>query len=332
MAPVPPSLAAQIVGHMRGYAIVGLTAEGVITHWLGDAESITGYSESEVLGQNFRFLFTASDQAQNVHVEELSAALARGMNEDSRWHRRKGGELFWGNGLTMPLGHGDAVLMKIFRDETPLKRAEERRLLLLNELNHRVRNTLATVQSVTEQTLRGSGVASEVRSALGDRLMALSRTHDVLVDQNWAGADFRTLVQQATIPYERDPSPFSIAGPLVRLHPSQAVTLSLVLHELATNAVKHGALSNPGGMVEISWNIGLDAQGKRAITLLWRERGGPRVSAPTHRGFGTRLISSALSGDRGQTQIDYNPDGLQASLSLVLIDANDEPAAEAGLS
>jgi PAS domain S-box-containing protein len=320
MSLVPPALAAHIIGHIRGYAILGLSAEGVVTHWLGDAESITGYSEQEMIGRDFCTLFTDADLAAGVHREELSNALVNGVNEDCRWHRRKDGRRFWGNGLTMSLHHDSAALMKIFRDETLVKQAEERRLLLLNELNHRVRNTLATVQSVTEHTLRGSSVAPETQKALSNRLMALSRAHDILVAQNWAGADLDVLVHEATKPYDRRPSPFAIDGPLVRLHPSQAVTLSLVLHELATNAVKYGALSAQEGQVEVSWNVGVDAVGARRITLLWREQGGPTVVAPTRTGFGSRLIRGALAGDNGEAKIDYHAEGLRCSLSVALIE------------
>jgi PAS domain S-box-containing protein len=319
--PVPPALAANIIGHLRGYAIIGLTADGTVTHWLADAESITGYSEAEILGQDFCVLFTDADLAANVHRQEIANALANGVNEDCRWHRRKNGERFWGNGLTMTLGYAPADLMKIFRDETPIKQAEERRLLLLNELNHRVRNTLTTVQSVTEQTLKGSGIAPERSKALSDRLMALSRAHDVLVEQNWAGADLDILVREAIKPYERAPSPFTIDGPVLQLHPSQAVTLSLILHELITNAVKHGALSTSEGCVHISWNVGMDANGTRRLTLLWRERGGPSVSEPTRTGFGTRLIRSAMGQDHDSANIDYHADGLACALSIALIES-----------
>ena len=324
MTQVPAPLAAKIIGHLRGYAIIGLTSDGVITHWLADAGSITGYSKQEMLGQNFRVLFTDADQAAEAHNEELLRTLATGLAEDSRWHCRKDGEKFWANGLTMTLGYDDAELLKILRDETPLKQAEERRLLLLNELNHRVRNTLATVQSVAEQTLRSAGVRAETRETLVDRLMALSRAHDVLVDQNWAGADLGVLVHEATKAYERNPSPFTFDGPLVKLHPSQAVTLSLVLHELATNAVKHGALSTPAGQVQISWNLSLDRTGTRTLTLLWREEGGPPVALPTRTGFGSRLIRNALGG-QGRTQIEYAPEGLRCSLTLALVETTNEP-------
>jgi PAS domain S-box-containing protein len=321
---VPSALAASIIGHLRGYAIIGLAVDGTVTHWLGDAESITGYSAQDVLGRDFSILFTEADLAADVHRQEISNALTKGINEDCRWHCRKNGERFWGNGLTMRLGYADAVLMKIFRDETLVKQAEERRILLLNELNHRVRNTLATVQSVTEQTLRGSGIAPETKKALSDRLLALSRAHDVLVQENWAGADLGVLVHDATKPYERAPSPFVIDGPVVRLHPSQAVTLSLVLHELATNAVKHGALSSSEGSVHISWNVGVDGNGARTMTLLWRERGGPSVSAPTRTGFGTRLIRNALGGSNESANIEYKAAGLECSLCISLVESVDQ--------
>src|SRR5690606_34909745 len=125
-------------------------------------------------------------------------ALEDGRHEDSRWHLRKGGERFWANGLTLPLDHGEAVVMKVFRDETPLKRADDQRILLLNELNHRVKNSLATVQSVADQTLRSAGVDAGIRKDLIARIMALSSAHNVLVDRNWAGADLEAIVRDVT--------------------------------------------------------------------------------------------------------------------------------------
>ncbi|MNX88719.1 Blue-light-activated histidine kinase [compost metagenome] len=201
-----------------------------------------------------------------------------------------------------------------------MKQAEEQRLLLLNELNHRVKNTLAAVQSVAEQTLRSAGVTEAVRRELAERFIALSRAHNVLVDENWAGADLGALVIEAIRPYDRQPSPFEVAGPRTWLHPSQAVALSLVLHELITNAAKYGALSVETGRVNLSWNLGSDGAGRRSLVLLWRESGGPRVTPPKRWGFGTRLIEKSFSRGEGETRIDYRVEGLQCSLSLNLIE------------
>ena len=208
MNQVPDALAAKIINHLKGYALVGVAEDGAITDWVADAEAITGYSREEAVGMNFSVLFTEPDRAAGAPRQEIDAALECGRYEDSRWHLRKDGGRFWGNGLALPFGENGAVVIKIFRDETNLRLADEQRLLLLNELNHRVKNTLATVQSVAEQTLRSAGVEPAVRNDLTDRLIALSRAHNVLVEQNWAGADLDVLVRDVIEPHERTPSPF----------------------------------------------------------------------------------------------------------------------------
>jgi PAS domain S-box-containing protein len=320
MSHVPAALAAKIIDHLRGYAIIGLTAEGIVTHWLADSAAITGYSRDEAVGMHINAIFTASDRAAGAVDQEIAQTLSDGCYVNCRWHLHKNGSRFWGNGLTLPMAEGEAVVIKVFRDETTLKLADDRRLLLLNELNHRVKNTLATVQSVAEQTLRAAGVDATVREDLSARLIALSRAHNVLVDQNWAGADLDVNVRDVVGPYDHQPSPFDIEGPLVRLHPSQAVTLSLVLHELATNAVKHGALRVSGGRVRINWNIAFQADGGRHMTLLWCESQGPAVTPPTRAGFGSRLISSAFSRQQGEARVKFEPGGLECALTLNLLD------------
>lgn len=132
----------------------------------------------DVAAPNCTRVGLCDDEAPGASARALGAA------EDSRWHRRKDGSLFWANGAMLPLQVNGAEFVKIFRDETPMKKADEQRLLLMNELNHRVKNTLATVQSVAEQTLRSAGVTEAVRRELAERLIALSRAHNVLVDEN----------------------------------------------------------------------------------------------------------------------------------------------------
>jgi two-component sensor histidine kinase len=215
--------------------------------------------------------------------------------------------------------------VKIFRDETAAKEAEDQRVLLLNELNHRVKNTLATVQSIVEQTLRSSGVKDTIRADLTERLLALARAHNVLVDQNWAGADLHVLVQDAMAPHDRSPSPFRSDGPLVRLHPSQAVTLSMALHELTTNAIKYGALSVPDGRVKVAWNLAHDGHGGRHLVLMWQESGGPETRPPNHTGFGSRLIRGAFADQPGgRTEMRFEPEGLTCVIAVGLVEALDE--------
>ncbi|NJC40984.1 PAS domain S-box-containing protein [Brevundimonas alba] len=305
---------------MKGYAIVALTEDGTVTEWLADAENITGFSRDEAVGMNIGALFTEADLAAGAHLEEIEKALDQGRYEDSRWHLCKDGGRFWANGLTLPLSYGEAVVMKVFRDETPLKRADDQRILLLNELNHRVKNSLATVQSVVDQTLRSAGVDPKVRNDLIARIIALSSAHNVLVDQNWAGADLEAIIRDVARAYEGPAGRFVLEGPLLQLHPSQAVTLSLVLHELVTNAAKYGALSVPEGRVEINWNLSHDSEGVRFLTLLWREQGGPPVAPPTRSGFGTRLLASALNHQHGGAKVRYEPEGVCAVLTCRLME------------
>jgi two-component sensor histidine kinase len=204
------------------------------------------------------------------------------------------------------------------RDETARKRADEQRVLLLNELNHRIKNTLATVQGIAEQTLRAGQVDLRTRENLADRLVALSKAHDVLVEENWAGAELDAIVRQALAPHAGGVR-FQVEGPPVRLSPQQAVSLSLALHELATNALEYGSLSVEAGTVAVTWNIELDGQGRRRMNLLWSEAGGPVVFKPEQTGFGTRLIIRHFGRESGgSARLDYAPDGLRCVLELPL--------------
>ncbi len=330
-----PDLAALILSNIRGYGVLTCERDGTITNWLGDAEALTGYAPRDVVGRHFSVMFTEPDQAAGTADIEIEVALRMGRAEDSRWHRRKDGGKFWANGLTIPMINGHRQLVKIFRDETPAKRAEDQRILLLNELNHRVKNTLATVQSIVEQTLRSAGVDPHLRDDLTERLIALARAHNVLVTESWAGADLDVLINEVLAPHERSPSPFTLDGPPVRLHPSQAVTLSMSLHELATNAVKYGALSVPEGRVSIGWNLAHDGNGARHLVLMWKESGGPPVAEPTRVGFGSRMLRGAFANQPGgRAELAFGLEGVTCVLAAGLIDdaqaPNDTVGAEPG--
>jgi two-component sensor histidine kinase len=197
-------------------------------------------------------------------------------------------------------------------DVTPRVLAEAQQKLLLDELNHRVKNTLATVQAIAAQTLRTNPEPSAFRETFEARLLALSATHDLLTATSWRSADLRDVARLEFRPY--DPDRYVLDGPEVSLSPSEALALGLLFHELATNAVKYGALSSPTGCVEVRWSV--DAG---LLTLMWRERGGPPVKPPTRRGFGSRLIERSLRGDmRGEAVLDFAPDGLLCRVRLPL--------------
>jgi two-component sensor histidine kinase len=191
------------------------------------------------------------------------------------------------------------------------KRAAEHQRLLINELNHRVKNTLATVQSITAQTLRTAGTTDVAREAVEMRLLALSRAHDVLTRENWEGANLIEVVREALAPYQvHGESRFHIEGRDLRLTPRMALALAMALQELATNAVKYGALSNKAGSIAVSWTVQNGAAPPRLI-LTWAEAGGPPVLPPGRRGFGSRLIERSLAQDLdGHVEIAFAPTGV----------------------
>jgi two-component sensor histidine kinase len=195
------------------------------------------------------------------------------------------------------------------------KRADEARVIATRELQHRCNNLLAVIQAIAHKTLAGGTSLEEARVAFEARLQALARTHRQLLKSNWTGVSLDEVVRQALEPF----GPRSeIAGGDVTLNPKDAQNLSLALHELATNAVKHGALSRPDGKINIGWAV-RGAAGGRVLRFHWQERGGPPVVAPTRRGFGTTLLKATF----GEVRFDYAPEGLMCEIDVPL--ANPEP-------
>ena len=210
-------------------------------------------------------------------------------------------------------------LIGAHRDITERALAQERQRLLINELNHRVKNTLATVQSIASQSLRGAGTAAEASTAFEERLMALSRAHNVLTRENLSGANLREIVEGAAMPYAVPAGRFRIEGANVRLNPQTALALAMALQELATNAVKYGALSRPAGSVEIAWSTSVDAPAR--LNLRWVEHGGPPVNPPRRRGFGSRLIERSLASDLGgEVSLAFEPEGVVCTVVAQLPD------------
>jgi two-component sensor histidine kinase len=186
-------------------------------------------------------------------------------------------------------------------------------------LNHRVKNTLATVQSIASQTLRNTPSITAARPALEERLFALSRAHDVLTRENWEGAGLIEIVWEALAPYRHErENRLHLEGPDVRLSPRMALATAMALQELATNAVKYGALSDAGGQVRIAWGVTRENGGQR-LHLTWSESGGPPVKPPQRRGFGTRLIERSLAQDlSGTVEIEFAPTGVVCTVNAPL--------------
>lgn len=207
-----------------------------------------------------------------------------------------------------------------FSDITDRRRAESLRQLLLNELNHRVKNSLAVVQGLAAQTFKPGLDPEAARRAFDGRLHALAAAHDLLVAENWTGASLRSVIT-GSVHGAADPARVSIEGPDLHLPPQTSVTLALAIHELATNAVKHGALSVPTGTVQVDWAIdrAADGQAGHRLRLAWTESGGPPVVEPARRGFGSRMLEQGLAGEiRGSVRLEFAPTGLRCTIDAPL--------------
>jgi two-component sensor histidine kinase len=198
------------------------------------------------------------------------------------------------------------------RDLTKLKESEELQRLLLNELNHRIKNTLATIQAITSQTLRVARDLPSAREALNRRIHSLAQVHDLLTVRAWSGANLTDVVTRALDAFP--PTQVKMSGIAIDVSPKHALALSLALHELATNAIKYGALSCPEGQVGVQWNVR-----KGMLHLDWKESGGPPVAPPTQKGFGSRLLEELVILDLGGgTKLNYDKSGVRCSITARL--------------
>ena len=204
-------------------------------------------------------------------------------------------------------------------DISERKQAETRQRALLDELNHRVKNTLASVQSLAAQTIRGDGIPPEIRLDFDRRLFALSSAHDHLSRQGWESAELSAILADLFAPFgSATAERIRLAGEPVELPPRSALTLAMVLHELATNAAKYGALSAPDGSVSVAWNVESGEAG-RDLAIDWQESGGPAVGKPGRVGFGTRLVERGITRELGGTaDIHFDPAGVRALIRIPL--------------
>ncbi len=224
----------------------------------------------------------------------------------------------------LPVRDGSGAIrgcVGVFVDITSRKQAEQRQKLLLNELNHRVKNTLAIAQSIAAHTLREIPEPREFKQAFSARLMTLARAHNVLTRSAWQGAAIGDVVDAAIAPFRSDRiSQFVTGGPTISLDPNAVVTLSLALHELATNAAKYGALSKETGRIVVQWGLRNDetTAHKSMIGLSWIERGGPTVKPPERRGFGTRLVEASAQQLGGSVSLHYPSPGFECHFLISL--------------
>ena len=207
---------------------------------------------------------------------------------------------------------GPGRLVGVTLNITERKKAEGQQQLLLDELNHRVKNTLATVISVAMQTRRFTQDEGGFEAAFFARVEALAQAHELLTEASWAGASLEEVIERTLAPYfgAGEAGRVNIQGPRVRLGPNAAVTLGMTFHELATNAAKYGALSTSDGRIDVQWRTA-GADGPQAIEIDWRESRGPPVAMPSRRGFGSRLIEHGVARElAGASQLIFEPGGV----------------------
>ena len=299
------------------HAIITMDGDGCITSWNTGAQRILGYQESEVLGRSCEIVFTSEDRTNNRFAVEMRRAIEAGSANNERWHVRRDGTRFWASGTMLPLLDEDGRpvgFLNILRDRTAAQVEIERRALLMAEMNHRIKNTFATVQAVAVQTRRHAPDPDAFQKAFDARLQVLSRSHDVLIKAEWHDACLRALIESALGAYGGEPGRITVEGPPVLLVASLVVMVSLAFHELATNAVKYGALSMPQGRVAVTWTVTPSRHGDSQVSVLWRERGGPPVQQPKRRGFGSQLLEKGLAP--GSVHLDFQVDGLECHVRL----------------
>jgi PAS domain S-box-containing protein len=286
--------------------------------------SLAGYDREEVLGRSFDFLMgRPTDPEALAQVEAAFASSSE--NDFEICFRRKDGSMFWAAFFISPIRDetGDVVQhFASFVDLSKHMQEKDRLRFLLDELNHRTQNTLATVQAIARQTLRGAA-DKKVVDAFEGRILALSKAHSLLGRKHWQTVSLRDVIDQILQPFglnDRRVARFSVEGDDVRLQPKAALTLALVFHELAINAAKHGALSNgAAGKIDIAWQVEPTPQGDR-MRLRWQESGGPPVTPPGRKGFGSRLIEGGLAQELdGEVRLDYEPAGVVCQIIMPVL-------------
>jgi len=256
------------------------------------------------------------DQAEMQRVSQEAIAARRTWSMEYRYVG-PGGQVDWLSTSIRPVFEAGRLthLIGVSQIVTDRKRADEYRQLMVNELNHRVKNTLAVVQGMAQQSFKDPRVPPELRAAFEGRLSALGAAHNVLTRESWQSAPLRQIVEDAVQPFGS--SRFDVAGPELRIAPKAAVSIALTIHELSTNASKYGALSTDAGRVAIRWSV--EEAGSRIFRLDWREEGGPNVKPPSRRGFGSRLIERGLATELGgRATVDYHPEGVRWSVEAPL--------------
>ena len=274
-------------------AIVSKDLNGIITTWNRGAEQLFGYTAEEVIGKSVTVLIPADRDNEEPEILER---VRRGERVDhyETIRVRKDGTLIDISLSVSPISDAAGKVIgasKIARDITDRKRAQERQELLTQEIHHRTKNIFSVVQAVVSRSFADKRTVKEAEQAVLSRLHSLAQTHVMLVDKEWQGADLAEVVRTEMSPYG---GRVTIEGPTIVLNAKAAQNFALAVHELATNAVKYGALSNQSGRVHISWSVG-KPNGHDQFIFRWQEHSGPKVSPPSRKGFGTTVLEQVMA-------------------------------------
>ena len=282
---------------------------------------MTGYAADEVLGRTPRLL--QGPRTDRAVLDRMRASLAAGEPfQGEAINYRKDGSTYWVEWLITPLRAGDGRVthwVSAQRDVTERHASEDQQALMVRELHHRVKNTLATVQAVLNATLRSSLGLSEFRQAFSGRIASLAKTHALITEDQTQVVPFEGLIRTELQAYEGTGARrIVLQGPDVLLPSELAVPVGMALHEMATNARRHGALGDPDGRVEVTWSVE-DSYAGPVLHWTWNEHDGPPVALPTREGFGSQLLNRVLSRQVGaKVDIAFDPDGLRITVALPL--------------
>jgi PAS domain S-box-containing protein len=301
--------------------IVEIDADGSFLRVNESICDITGLTRDELLGWKL-FARTHPDDRdvdEDLYRRQVKGEI--GFYSIEKRFVRKDGRVIWcsiRSSTVRDAGGHFLYGVRVVQDITARKEAEDRQKLLMDELNHRVKNTLATVQSLATQTARGTDSPEEFRRSFEGRLIALSQAHDQLTRRHWTSADLRAIVSAAVAPYlTQGHERVAISGDDVTVTPRVALTLAMVLHELTTNAVKYGSLSVSAGRVDVNWRIVKAPSQPALLWLEWREHEGPLVEEPKRRGFGSRFIEGSVAAElQGAARLHFDAAGLRCTMGV----------------
>ncbi len=296
-------------------AIISKNLDGIITSWNNGAERIFGYAAEEAVGQPITMIIPEDRQSEE---REILTRLRRGerIEHFETIRQRKNGGFVVVSITVSPVKNAAGRIVgasKIARDITEQQRIQKQVGVLAREAEHRSKNLLASVQAAVN--LSQADTPEGLKHAISGRIQALANVHSLFAGTRWIGADLQTIAEQEFAPYTEDGRQrVAVEGPPLLLEPNAAQAIAVIIHELATNAAKYGALSVPGGHIGVSWSQDTAA----TLALRWVETGGPRVATPTRRGFGGRIVEQMTAQLNGKADFDWRPEGLVCEIAVHL--------------